>query len=144
MKIQQIIQTKGGDVIALRPEDTVQTAATVLATNKIGALPVKDANDSLIGILSERDIVKGVHKYGHKALDLLVHNLMTKEVTTCNMEDDVREVQQIMHSGHFRHIPVTQDGKLLGVISQGDVVHMCLIQAENEASVMRDIAIARS
>lgn len=144
MKIETILARKGSDVLSLRPEDTIQTAATLLATNKIGALPVRDSSGALVGILSERDIIKGIHAEGCKMLDLLVGDLMTRKVTTCTPDADVTEVQKIMDNGRFRHIPVVVENKLIGVVSLGDVVHMCIEKAETEANVMRDIAIARS
>lgn len=143
MKVEMILQRKGADVISLRPEDTIQTATAILTVNKIGALPVRNGEDELVGILSERDIVKGLHAVGTDCINSTVADLMTSKVTTCTLEDDVVEVQQKMHNGRFRHIPVIKDGKLYGVISQGDVMHMCIEKAQNEANVMRELAIAR-
>jgi len=143
MKIELILQRKGNDVISLRPEDTIQTAAAILSTNKIGALPVKNGAEELVGILSERDIVKGLYKSGAGCINRLVGDLMTTEVATCTVSDKVKDVQQVMHNGRFRHVPVVKDGKLYGVVSQGDVMYLCIEQAQTEASVMREIAIAR-
>jgi len=143
MKVEMILRRKGSEVISLRPEDTVQTAAAILSVNKIGALPVRDGNAMLVGILSERDIVKGLHKFGATCVDNRVEDLMTRKVTTCAIDDEVVDVQDKMHRGRFRHIPVVKDGRVLGVISQGDVMHMCIEKAQTEASVMRDLAIVR-
>lgn len=143
MKISTILLRKGANVISLRPEDTVQTAAAILTTNKIGALPVRNSAEELVGILSERDIVKGLHQIGAACINSLVQDFMSTKVTTCTEDEDVQSVQQKMHNGRFRHIPVIKDGKLVGVISQGDVMHMCIEQAQTEASVMRELAIAR-
>ena len=130
-------------MISLRPEDTVHTATAILATNKIGALPVRDSEDKLVGILSERDIVKGLFQNGAACMDRLVKDLMTSKVITTTMNESVVEVQSKMHNGRFRHIPVVEDGKLMGVVSQGDVMHMCIEKAQTEANVMRELAIAR-
>jgi len=143
MKVDMILQRKGHEVISLRPEDTVQTASAILAVNKIGALPVKNGSEEVIGILSERDIVRGLYKNGVSSIDMLVKDLMTNDVATCTIDDKVKDVQQIMHTRRFRHIPVVKDGKLHGVVSQGDVMHMCIEQAQTEANVMRELAIAR-
>ncbi|MCW8914949.1 MAG: CBS domain-containing protein [Magnetovibrio sp.] len=143
MKVEMILRRKGSDVISLRPEDTIQTAAAILTVNKIGALPVRNAEDDLVGILSERDIVKGMHANGADCINNRVRDLMTEKVITCEMDDEVVSVQDKMHNGRFRHIPVIQEGKLMGVISQGDVMHMCIEKAQTEASVMRELAIAR-
>jgi len=143
MKVDMILQRKGNEVISLRPEDSVQTASAILAVNKIGALPVKNGDEEVIGILSERDIVRGLYKSGVSCIDLLVKDLMTTDVATCTVNDKVKDVQNIMHTRRFRHLPVVKDGKLHGVVSQGDVMHMCIEQAQTEASVMRELAIAR-
>lgn len=143
MKVEMILQRKGTEVISLRPEDTVHTASAILAVNKIGALPVKNSAEEVVGILSERDIVRGLYKNGCGCLDGRVEDLMSRNVTTCTVDDEVQDVQQKMHTGRFRHIPVVKEGKLHGVVSQGDVMHMCIEKAQTEASVMRELAIAR-
>jgi CBS domain-containing protein len=143
MKISTILARKQRDVLTLRPEDTIQTACTLMATNKIGALPVRDSDGNLVGILSERDIVKGIYKKTNQVPDLLVGELMTRNVRTCSPDDDVKKVSEAMHNGRFRHMPVVSEGELVGLISQGDVVQLRLEQSEMEAGLMRDIAIAR-
>ena len=143
MKVETILQRKGNDVLSLRPEDTIQTAAAILTMNKIGALPVRDGEDLLVGILSERDIVKGLNSTGADVINSRVRDLMTEKVTTCTLDEEVVDVQTKMHNGRFRHIPVIEEGKLMGVISQGDVMHMCIEKAQTEANVMRELAIAR-
>ena len=143
MKIATILARKQNEVITLRPEDTIQTATTLLTTNKIGALPVRDMHGNLIGILSERDIVKGIYKKGTEVPNLPVGELMTRGVMTCTPDDEIKTVSETMHSGHFRHMPVVDNGELVGMISQGDVVQLRLEQSEMEANVMRDIAIAK-
>ncbi len=143
MIIETILKHKSDVLISLRQEDTVQTAATLLTTNKIGALPVRDKDHGLIGIISERDIVKGVYMHGGDISSLQVSELMTTNVSTCSLDDDVTDVQKRMHNNRFRHMPVVEGGKLVGVISQGDVVHLCMEQSKLEANVMRDLAFAR-
>ncbi|MEO5335772.1 MAG: CBS domain-containing protein [Magnetospirillum sp. WYHS-4] len=143
MKIRTIMARKHRDLLTLRPEDTIQTACTLLTTNKIGALPVRDSDGHLVGILSERDIVKGIYKKGNLVPGLLVGELMTRNVRTCAPDDDVKAVMESMHANRFRHMPVVDDGELVGMVSQGDVVQLRLEQSEMEAGLMRDIAIAR-
>ena len=143
MKIATILARKDRPVITLRPEDTIQTASTLLTTNKIGALPVRDMHGNLIGILSERDIVKGICKKGTEVPGLPVGELMTRGVRTCKSDDEIKDVMEQMHAGHFRHMPVVDNGDLVGMVSQGDVVQLRLEQKQMEADVMRDIAIAR-
>lgn len=143
MNIATILARKARDVLTLRPEDTVQTASTLLATNNIGALPVRDMHGNLIGILSERDIIRGVYQSGLETLNLPVGDLMTRGVKTCTPADDVKDVLETMSKYHFRHMPVVEQGQLTGMVSQGDVVKLRLEQSEMETGVMRDIAIAK-
>ncbi len=143
MKISTILARKERDVLTLRPEDTVQTAGTLLATNNIGALPVRDMHGNLIGILSERDIIRGIYRQGIEIMNQAVGDLMTRGVKTCTPDDDVKEVLEAMSVGHFRHMPVVENSRLIGMVSQGDVVKLRLEQSEMETGVMRDIAIAK-
>ena len=143
MKIATVLARKQNEVITLRPEDTIQTATTLLTTNKIGALPVRDMHGNMIGILSERDIVKGIYKKGGEVPNLPVGELMTRGVMTCTPDDDCKDVLQTMHTNHFRHMPVVDNGEMVGMVSQGDVIKLRLEQSEMEANVMRDIAIAK-
>ena len=143
MKIETILARKGLEIFTLRAEDTIQTASALLTTNKIGALPVRNKDNELIGILSERDVVRGLYEKGVGVADLKVSDLMTENVTTCSRADDVKAVQETMSNRHFRHMPVVENNQLVGMVSQGDVVKVCLEQSQMEANVMRDIAMTR-
>ena len=143
MKISDILKNKQKTIVTIRPEDTIETAATLLATNKIGAMPVRDETGKLAGVLSERDIVRGVAEKGGKATSLSVATLMTSTVTTCSPDDDVNDVLALMHARRFRHMPVLDaDGAMVGMISQGDLVQCRLEMTKMEVNVLRDYAIA--
>jgi CBS domain-containing protein len=121
MKVSTILATKGNKLISIAPEHTVKEALTLLAKYNIGALVVLDENKALAGIFSERDVVRQLL---HQA-DLLsqpVRNFMTAEVITCLPQDDLMSVASVMTERRFRHLPVVENGTLVGIISIGDVL----------------------
>ena len=143
MKISDILKNKQNTIVTVRPEDTIETAATLLATNKIGAMPVRDEDGKLAGVLSERDIVRGIAEKGGKATSLSVATLMTSVVTTCSPDDEVTTVLSLMHARRSRHMPVLDEsGAMIGMISQGDLVQCRLEMTKMEVNVLRDYAIA--
>ena len=138
MSVKNILKDHGGQLITCRPEDTIDTVATILASKKIGALPVSDSDRMLVGIISERDIVRGMAEKGSDSVNLRVRDLMTADVATCQPEDSIKDVMQIMSRRHIRHLPVLKDGQLLDMLSQRDVMEYRLEATELEANVLRD------
>lgn len=138
MTVSSIIASKGNNVITAKPDVTLQAIARVLAENRIGAVIVTDSDGVIKGILSERDIVRAVAKSGPKALDETVSLHMTAKVITCQETDLITAVMEIMTTGRFRHVPVVRDGKLVGMISIGDVVKQRMAETEAESQSMRD------
>ncbi len=138
MTVSSIIASKGNKVITAKPDVTLQAIARVLAENRIGAVIVTDSDGVIKGILSERDIVRAVAKSGPKALDETVSLHMTAKVITCQETDLITAVMEIMTTGRFRHVPVVRDGKLVGMISIGDVVKQRMAETEAESQSMRD------
>ena len=138
MTVASILRTKGADVLCIAPDDTISAAAELLAEKKIGAVVVTDPAGGLAGILSERDIVRGLAARGPSVLTQCVKDLMTAEVTTCTRSDGINDVMIRMTQGRFRHMPVIEGQKLVGVISIGDVVKNRIAELEHEASAMRD------
>ena len=121
MTVATILARKGVKVVTVRPDQTLREALAVLAQHSIGALVVVNATGELVGILSERDIVReAVRNEGF--FDLAVSAIMTKNVITGQPRDDLDAVARTMTNKRFRHLPVLDGGKLVGVISQGDVV----------------------
>jgi len=142
MTVLGLLNRHDAKIISVRPEDTVETAATLLTSNNIGALPVRDGDGGLVGVLSERDIVHALAETSDRLREMLVESLMTRDVITCRPADTVKEVMEIMRHRHIRHLPVVEEGKLVGVISQRDVMENRLEQAELEKNVLRDVALA--
>jgi CBS domain-containing protein len=121
MTIATILASKGAKVVTIRPEQTLREALAMLAKHSIGALIVTDATGTLVGILSERDIVREAVR-NERLFDLAVSSIMTRNVITGHPSDDVNAVANTMTSKRFRHLPVLDGGKVLAMVSLGDVV----------------------
>jgi CBS domain-containing protein len=121
MTIASILARKGVKLVTIRPEQTLREALGVLAQHSIGALVVTDTRSALVGILSERDIVREAVR-NERFFDLPVSAIMTREVITGQPHDDLNAVATTMTNKRFRHLPVLDGGKLIGVISLGDIV----------------------
>ena len=141
MKVQELIN-RDAKLVTNRPEDTVESTAQLLASNNIGALPVRDADGNLVGMISERDIARGFARKGAKVLELRVRDLMTHNVISCAPTDSVAEVAVTMDRSHIRHLPVIDEGELVAMISARDVMGAQLRQKELEADVLRETVIA--
>lgn len=137
MTVAAILSDKGRDIISAQPESKLSEICEILATKKIGAIMLIGADDKIAGIISERDVVRAVARGGAAALDSSVSEHMTKSVISCSEQETIIEVMERMTRGRFRHVPVVQDGNLIGVISIGDVVKYRIAQAEREAEEMR-------
>jgi CBS domain-containing protein len=145
MHISDILNKDERQLITARPEDTVETAASRLSDHNIGACPVRDESGQLVGVLSERDIVRAFATSGGKVLTLRVRDLMTRDVATCKPDDEVRAAKELMSRRHVRHLPVVaDDGAVIAMLSMRDVIECHLEQAQLEMNVLRDYAIARA
>ena len=143
MSVEAILKVKGNNVFTVRPEHSLADAATLLATKKVGVAVVCDSRGTVLGILSERDIVKALSTYGKGALDLAVRNVMTSPAVTCALGDHAKSVLEVMTDRRIRHLPVIENGELLGIVSIGDAVNFRLKEAQTEVGVLRDYAAAR-
>jgi Predicted signal-transduction protein containing cAMP-binding and CBS domains len=142
--VAEVLNRKGHTVASILPSETVETAARTLTEKRIGALVVRDRRGKLIGILSERDIVRAVALHGADALEHRVEELMTKEVKTCRPADTVKDLMQMMTLRRHRHVPVCDDaGELVGVMSIGDAVKARLDEQAHEVAVLKDLALVR-
>ncbi len=137
MAVSDILAGKGREVITANRQSTIQEVADLLATNKIGAVIVLDSKDAVCGIVSERDVVREVSKNGADALSRPVTGCMTKDVISCDDDENIDSLMEKMTTGKFRHIPVINNGKLAGIISIGDVVKRKIELAEREAEDMK-------
>ncbi|MDW6022723.1 CBS domain-containing protein [Mesorhizobium sp. BAC0120] len=133
MNVKAILEGKGRDVHTIGPNQTLAQAIKQLTDHKIGALVVTNGDRKVIGILSERDIVRVLAKHGASALDQSVRQAMTAKVNICNENHTINQVMEIMTEGRFRHLPVEKNGQLDGIISIGDVVKKRIEEVEREA-----------
>lgn len=138
MNVKAILAAKGGDTVTIEPTADLAAAAKLLAEHRIGAVVICGAGGRLSGILSERDIVRAVVEHGAGALALPVSQVMTRNVMTCSEDDSVASLMERMTSGRFRHLPVLRDGKLVGLVSIGDVVKQRVGEIESESEALRD------
>lgn len=137
MIISNILKVKGRGVSTARPDDTVQEIANRLAQRKIGAIVIVGDGGVVSGIISERDLIRVIAQHGAKALQLPVSEVMTHSVVTCTEATTVDEIMELMTQRRFRHIPVIEDGALVGIVSIGDVVKHHVAEVELEVSAMR-------
>jgi CBS domain-containing protein len=139
MTVKAILSRKGNDVITIEPTVTLSAAVNILAEHRIGALVVvAGADEQVAGILSERDIVRALAQRGPGALQEAVGQVMTRRVVTCTESDTVAALMERMTQGKFRHLPVVERGKLVGLVSIGDVVKQRLGEMEHESNALRE------
>jgi CBS domain-containing protein len=122
MSLKTILAAKGGDIICIKPTANLAAAAKLLSRHRIGVLVVLDAGGRLVGILSERDIVRTMANVGSAALKLPVAQVMTRNVSTCDVNDSISSVMERMTKGKFRHMPVLDNDRLAGLVSIGDAL----------------------
>lgn len=137
MTVSHILQAKGRDVITAAPTAKVSDVARILSERRIGAVVITGAGGRIEGIVSERDVVRHIGKDGASALDLPVSAIMTRAVRTAREADTEAELMSLMTAHHIRHLPVTHEGKLSGMISIGDVVKHRIEAIEREAEEMK-------
>ena len=137
MNVATILKAKGSDVATVKPTVTLGEVATLLSERRIGAVVVME-DSKVLGIVSERDIVKAVARNGGEALKAAVRDVMTSRVTTCSLNDSVDELMDSMTMGRFRHLPVIEKGELVGIISIGDVVKWRVAEYEREQEALHD------
>ena len=142
MKVREYLATIKRVIITCRPEDTIETAATLLSTNHIGAMPVRDANGRVVGMFSERDIIRAFSQRGKQVERLLVGDLMATKLIVCTPEDTMVTARKLMKATRIRHLPVMEDGHLVGLLSISDVLEVILRDTDMEVHVLRDHVIA--
>ena len=137
MNVQSILETKGHDVITTRPETSIADVCRLLQRRRIGAVPVVDDAGTILGILSERDMVAGLSEHGVAVVGLTAAQLMTRQVRHCHPDDSIGEIMAVMTNRRVRHLPVIDEGRLCGLISIGDVVKARLDEAALEVDSLR-------
>jgi CBS domain-containing protein len=131
-KVSDVLRHKGDRVVTLMPQQTVAAAVQLLTKNRIGAAPVVDEQGRVVGIVSERDIIRGMSENAGALLALPVDQLMTREVKTCVPEDRLVDLMRVMTLQRIRHLPVVHNGALCGIVSIGDVVKQRLEEVQSE------------
>ena len=138
MQAEHILRRKGRRTITIGPDATLKEASNMLSKHDIGALVVTDETDRIVGVLSERDIVRQISERGPVALRLTVENAIEDEPATCTPDDSVKDLMEFVTRERVRHLPVLNDGKLDGVISVGDLLKSRMEEMETEKQVLRD------
>ncbi len=138
MTVKAILAAKGGDVVSIEPTADLAAAAKLLAARRIGAVLVLGAARRIVGILSERDIVRALAELGPGALQETVSTAMTRNVATCGEDETISNIMERMTAGKFRHMPVVIEGRLAGIVSIGDVVKLRVEEMEAESAALRD------
>ena len=137
MNVQSILEGKGHDVVTTRPETSIADVCRLLQRRRIGAVPVVDDAGTILGILSERDMVAGLSEHGVAVVGLTAAQLMTRQVRHCHPDDTIGEIMAVMTNRRVRHLPVIDEGRLCGLISIGDVVKARLDETALEVDSLR-------
>jgi len=137
MSVSHILKHKGRDVVTAAPNDSVKSIVETLAKKRIGAVIIADAKGKIAGIVSERDVVRSLAELGVQALSQPVSAIMSKNVKVCSENDSETELMAMMTENRIRHLPVVDMGKLVGMISIGDVVKFRIEAIERDAADMK-------
>jgi Predicted signal-transduction protein containing cAMP-binding and CBS domains len=137
MYVSDILRNKGARIVSLKADDPVPEAIALLCSNRIGAVLVLDNQGRIAGIFSERDLVRGLQRHGGAVTEKSVGELMTSPVITCSPRDPVASIEGMMTANRFRHVPVMDEGQLVGIISIGDVVKTRIEEAQSEVDALR-------
>jgi CBS domain-containing protein len=142
MRVADVLKSNRQSLATCIPEESITSICTRLSALNIGAFPVCDAHGALVGIISERDVVRAFAKDGARLADMHVRDLMTREVTTCTQETPMVEAEKLMNKHRVRHLPVMDAAKLVGMLSIRDVMVWRQREARDEVNVLRDAMIA--
>ena len=143
MRVSEILKTKGSDVKSTTSSESIKALSQRLRQEGVGAMVVLSPEGDIVGIISERDLARGIADHGSAIPDKTVADLMTKSVITCGPQDSIVAASKTMTQRRIRHLPVIDDGRIVGLINIGDVLNHRLDQMQQEVNVLRDYAIAR-
>ncbi|MFC8503782.1 CBS domain-containing protein [Pedococcus sp. NPDC057267] len=137
MRISDVVRRKGDDVVTIRPDETVERLLQLLADHRIGAVVVSEDGEGVVGIVSERDVVRHLHSDGPSVVKAAISAIMTSDVTTCDPDTPIEDLARTMTDKRIRHVPVVVDGRLHAIVSIGDIVKNRIdeLQAERDQLV---------
>jgi CBS domain-containing protein len=138
MSVKSILDSKDADVVTVAPTADLASAIKLLAARRIGALVVVGPDRRVAGIISERDIIRELAQRDAAALEQTVDQVMTRRVVTCSRAETISSIMELMTAGKFRHLPVVEEDRLIGIISIGDVVKHRVQEIESESATLRD------
>jgi CBS domain-containing protein len=138
MNVASILKQKGREVLTSPPDASLLDVARLLSTHGVGCVVVSMPSGAVVGIVSERDIVRALGESGPEVLSEPIETWMSKNVVSCREADTIEQLMEEMTRRRFRHMPVVERGRLNGIVSIGDVVKMRIAEAEMEAAAMRD------
>lgn len=138
MFVRQILNNKGRSIVSISPSAGIADVAALMSKERIGAIVVLDVDERIAGIVSERDITRGLAEHGAALLGMSADRIMTREVVTCSPDDGIDGLMRKMTTGRFRHLPVLDKAKMVGIVSIGDIVKNRLEELETEASLLQD------
>ncbi len=142
MRVSDVLESNQQTLATCIPEESIVSICTRLSALNIGAFPVCDAHGTLVGIISERDVVRAVAKDGARVADRHVRDLMTGEVVTCAHDETMLEAEKLMHKHRVRHLPIMDGAKLVGMLSIRDIFVWRVQESRDEVNVLRDAVIA--
>ena len=142
MVVSKILKNKGSEVVSVAPDDKTLSVARVLTERGIGAALVRDASGALLGIISERDIVRGMANQGQGTTQLPAEKLMTRDLVTVTPQTSVNEAMEVMTRRRVRHLPVLENGQLVGLVSIGDLVKARIDEVEHEAAELKAYVVS--
>ena len=143
MTVRAILRAKGQRVVTVRQDMPIEDVVATLSREKIGAVVISDDEATVTGLLSERDIINGLAEHGAKLPSLTARDLMTRSITHATPDMPILHVLDVMTQGRFRHMPVLENGRLVGMVSIGDAVKARLDILENEAMHMKEYIAGR-
>jgi CBS domain-containing protein len=132
MRISDVVRRKGDKVVTVRPDETVERLLALLEEHRIGAVVVSEDGETVAGIVSERDVVRHLHRDGAAVLQAAIADIMTSDVQTCGPEQGVEELARTMTDLRIRHVPVVVDGRLTAIVSIGDIVKHRIDELQSE------------
>jgi CBS domain-containing protein len=142
MQVADFLRQSHQKLVTCLPDDTLQVVANAMYAHSIGAMPVCEAGTRMVGIISERDLVRVFARSDLNELQYLrARDVMTSRVMTCRTHDSMQAAQEIMRAQHFRHLPVVDGSKVVGMLSLRDTLALRLIESEQEVNLLRDLAV---